>query len=83
MIYKIFLGLGGLGLVSHILLKYGGQGLKAALIWVMGKYPALRKFIAEHGPDIIILAQSLEKGFEEAVEDAENKEKPSPRSTDV
>lgn len=83
---NVFLGLGGLGLVSHLLLTHGGEGLKAALIWIMDKYPASRKFAAQHGPDIISFCQSLEKGAEAAVEDAEKKEAqqgPAPRPTDV
>lgn len=86
LLVKFFLGLGGLGLCTHLLLTRGGDGLKAALIWLMGRYPAVRKFAAQHGPDIITLAQSLEKGVEGAVEDAEKQEGvpgPGPRPTDL
>lgn len=83
-IVKFFLGLGGLGVLSHLVIAHGGEGLKTALIWIMGKYPALRRFSAEHGPAIIALCQSLDKGIEGAIEDAEKREGiPGPRPTDL
>ena len=66
---KIFLALGGAGLVISAIKNGTRPAVKAGLVFLLKKSPAFQKIVIEHEDDIMAVLQSGEEGVKDAIEE--------------
>lgn len=69
--WTIFGMVGGSAMVFHLGVKFAPDALKGGAAALLKKYPAARHFVAKHAPDLVALAQAMEKAEEDVISQAQ------------